>query len=265
MFGKQEKEDGKIKKVMMVMTIVVALSFLVSISAVVPSGAVEATKTKTSPALKQPSGTTQPVSAQPAEQKQNKQALPQGQGAQRLVHEKFWDLAVDRRCVANGVTLDPVVTAADYMIPFLSNKIVGKCFYKVKTPPVNEITEADVKKWGSGNLTYFGWVSMNGKRALGPCKIQVAKTLPKFTWEDVQRWKKAGQGNAPKIWNESIDFTCAFESPGDYRWFYFTIETTYIGTPIPEYDTGNNKCDTNIYLKRSELQRTQNKEKAVSQ
>jgi hypothetical protein len=106
---------------------------------------------------------------------------------------------------------------------------------------------------------------MDGKRALGPCKIQVAKTLPKFTWEDVQRWKKVAMGNVPKIWNESIDFTCAAESPGDYRWFYFKIETQYIGTPIPEYDTGNNKCDTNIQLKRSEFQKTQNEYKAVSQ
>jgi hypothetical protein len=253
------------KKGMLVIVIAAALSFLASVIAVAPSVAVEATKTKTSPALQKPSGTTQPVSAQPTEQKQNNQALSQGQGAQRLVHEKFWDLAVDRRCVANGVTLDPVVTTADYKIPFLNNKIIGKCFYKVKTTPVNEITEADVKKWGSGNMTYFGWVTMDGKRALGPCKIQVAKTLPKFTWEDVQRWKKVATGNASKIWNESIDFTCAAESPGDYRWFYFKIETQYIGTPIPEYDTGNNKCDTNIQLKQSEFQGTQNKHKTVSQ
>ena len=229
------------KRGMMVMTSVVALSFLVSLIAVSPSGAANATKT--------PPTSKQEPQQGPAQAPQT-QTIKQS-AASTKTYEKpksvFWDLAVDRRCVANGVTLNPVVTAADYKIPFLNNKIVGKCFYKVKTPPVNEITEADVKKWGSGNLTYFGGVSVSGVGPV-PCKIQVAKTLPKFTWADVQRWKKVAMGNAPKIWNESIDFTCAAESPADYRWFYFKIETKYIGTPIPEYDTSNNARDTNVTL-----------------
>jgi len=248
------------KKGMMVMTIVAVLAFLVSVIAVSPLFAKQATQT---------TPTTKQVPQQgPARAPQTPTVKSPATPTKTYEKPKsvFWDLAVDRRCVANGVTLDPVVTAADYKIPFLNNKIVGKCFYKVKTPPVNEITEADVKKWGSGNLTYFGWVAVEGLRALGPCKIQVAKTLPKFTWADVQRWKKVAMGNAPKIWNESIDFTCAAESPADYRWFYFKIETKYIGTPIPEYDTSNNACDTNITLfKSSEFQGTQNKHKAVSQ
>jgi hypothetical protein len=248
------------KKVMVVMTMFVTLSFLVSMIAVAPAFAKQATQTQS---------TTKQVPQQgPAQAPQTPTVKSLATPTKTYEKPKsvFWDLAVDRRCVANGVTLDPVVTAADYKIPFLNNKIVGKCFYKVKTPSVNEITEADVKKWGSGNLTYFGWVTLDGKRALGPCKIKVAKILPKFTWEDVQRWKKVATGNAPRIWNESIDFTCTAESQGDYRWFYFKIETQYIGTPIPEYDTGNNKCDTNIQLfKSSEFQGTQNKHKAVSQ
>ncbi len=226
------------KKVMMVMEIFAALSFLVSMIAVAPLFAAKATHTI--PTSKQQ---TQQGPAQAPQTPTVKSPA-----ASTKTYEKpksvFWDLEVDRRCVANGVTLDPVVTAADYKIPLLNNKIVGKCFYKVKTPPVNEITEADVKKWGSGNLTYFGGVSVSGVGPV-PCKIQVAKTLPKFTWEDVQRWKKIVTGNSPKIWNESINFTCAAESPGDYRWFHF-----YIGQEplIPEYNTGNNKCGTNIQL-----------------
>jgi hypothetical protein len=244
------------KKGMLVIALVVALSFLVSMIAVAPSIAKQASQTTPT--------TKQAPQQGPAQAPQTPTVKSPATPIKTYEKPKsvFWDLAVDRRCVANGVTLDPVVTAADYKIPFLNNKIVGKCFYKVKTPPVNEITEADVKKWGSGNLTYFGGVSVSGKGPV-PCKIKVAKTLPKFTWADVQRWKKAAMGNAPKIWNESIDFTCAAESPGDYRWFYFTISREPL---IPEYDTGNNACDTNITLfKSSEFQGTQNKHKAVSQ
>jgi hypothetical protein len=244
------------KKVMMVTAMIVALSVLVSVITVAPLFAAQTTKTVP---------TTKQVPQQgPAQAPQTPTVKSPATSTKTYEKPKsvFWDLEVDRRCVANGVTLDPVVTNADYKIPLLNKKIVGKCFYKVKTPPANEITEADVKKWGSGNLTYFGLVSVSGKGPVS-CKIQVAKTLPKFTWEDVQRWKKVATGNAPKIWNESVDFTCAAEAPGDYRWFTFHVGQEPL---IPEYDTGNNKCDTNIQLfKSSEFQGTQNKHKALSQ
>jgi len=91
------------KKGMMVITIVVALSFLVSIIAVSPSFAKQATQT--TPTTKQPAPAQTPATQSPQTQK-SQFTPPKGQqySPARL---KFWDLEFDRLEV-KGVVIKKV-------------------------------------------------------------------------------------------------------------------------------------------------------------
>ncbi len=179
------------KKLMMVVAILAALSVLVSMIAVAPIFAVEATKTGPTP-KQVPAQKTPPVS--------QKEKVPvQGAKAQ------FWDLAVDH-CVINGQLLQcnpcqgkPTVKAGQ--------SATITCYYNVKAIQISNITEADAKFWGSGNLKYYVGIVVYGDGMAKTYKKEELRNLPKFTWENVQLWKKTAIGTYRKTWNDHIAMT----------------------------------------------------------
>jgi hypothetical protein len=209
------------KKAMLVMSILVASSFLFSLIAVAPSISEQVT---------QPTGsTTTPMSKQ--------QGTVQTSVAKQLPKEKFCDLEVDH-CVLNGASVQGNYSsaspspanccAATVKVGQTANLI---CYYKVKTPPINSITEADVSAWGTGKSYRVDLVY--------PPNKSENKTLPQFTWEDVTHWKRAGHGTTPKIWSLSIwlTFTPEQADANHVRGFWFFVDAK---NEIKEPNENNN-------------------------
>jgi hypothetical protein len=198
------------KKGIQVLAIAVALSALVSMIAVASLFAVEATKTGPTP--KQVPQSPQTKFEQPKETAQQPKQV-------------FWDLEADH-CVVNNVFL-----SKGSCVPSVYNSIIAKmgqpvtitCYYKVKTIPIYDITEADAIGWGKGKTYTICYTD--------PINKNETRTLPKFDWQDVQRWKRsAGKNNAPKIWTESmaISWTAAahpdFGDPVDKFSIHFKVD-----------------------------------------
>ncbi len=209
------------KKVMVVMTIIAALSFLVSMIAVSPSFAKQATKTL-------PTATQQ---------------TPAKVAVAQMPKAKFWDLELDHCVIKSGANPCTSTTInLKWGTPFN-----GTCFYKVKTYyPINDITEADAKAWGKGKsymiIAYMG----NGPDVSKFFKKEETRTLPKFTWQDVQQWKNTGQVSAPKIWTERLDFSWHPTKEQIGTWsFGFSLD---VNGDINEYLENNNHCLGGAYI-----------------
>jgi hypothetical protein len=190
------------KKGMMAMTMVVALSFLVSIVAVSPSFAKQADQT-TSTKNQQPGQTpTNPPSSQQSP------STPASK-IHQLPTLKFWGLAVDH-CVANGV-FELSNSASNTFKVKVGQPVTIVCYYKIKTIPISDITEADVAYWGSGKSYTIAASIVNASANTNiPFKKEEARNLPKFTWRDVLRWKRSAGANNPfknKIWTEHMTIT----------------------------------------------------------
>jgi hypothetical protein len=208
------------KKGMLVMTIFVALSFLVSLCAVAPAVAKQATQT--TPTTKQQGPAQTPV-------------------AQQLPKAAFWDLGIDH-FIVNGQSF-PFVN--DFNQAKIINVTVGQaincqCVYKIKTIPVGTITEADAKAWGAGNLSY--------KFAIGPFfpgppshqEYHIGQlNLPKFTYADVQNWKAAIGASGRNEWTVTIphSWTAAQEHVGKTMYLHFDVDSFF---NIKETDENNN-------------------------
>jgi hypothetical protein len=184
------------KKGIMVMTMFVALSFLVSVIAVAPSFAKQATQTT-------PTSKQAPQQG-PAQAPQTQTIKPPA--ALTKTYEKakdiFWELE-PLRCVINGVSKPCNCTGATADLNVIvtpGQPLTITCYYQVKTPPLNDITEADAKAWGWGKSYTIRYQLIETHDQI----TDDIRTLPKFTWADVKLWKKGGQGNAPKIWTEHM-------------------------------------------------------------
>jgi hypothetical protein len=184
------------KKGMMVMTIAVALSFLVSISAVTRSFA--ETASQITPTSKQ---APQQGPVQSPQTQKSQFTPPKGQ-QYSPAKLKFWELE-PLRCVINGVSKPCNCTGATADLNVIvtpGQPLTITCYYQVKTPPLNDITEADAKAWGWGKSYTIRYQLIETHDQI----TDDIRTLPKFTWADVKLWKKGGQGNAPKIWTEHM-------------------------------------------------------------
>jgi hypothetical protein len=210
-YQKGEKEDGPMKKKLLAMTILVALSFVVSI-----------------------------ISIAPATQKIQK-SVDFKPKAYEKAKEKFWDLAVDH-FVINGQSFP---FANDYNQAKIINVKVGQtvnclCFYKVKTITIGDITAADAAYWGSGNLTYkiAGGLFFPGPPSHQEYTIKTRQT-PKFTSADVQSWKNQYGANGKKEWVESLvyNWTAKPEHVGKTVEFHFDVDSFL---NIKETDEQNN-------------------------
>ena len=212
------------KKGMRVMTMFAALSFLVSVIVVSPLFAKQVT---------QPKGSTSTPTA-------SQQGTVPASVAKQLPKDKFWELEVDH-CVLNGASVQQVTSMEPPANCCTTTVKVGQtanitCYYRVKTPPVNSITEADVNAWGTGKSYKVAFFY--------PGIVTIAKeedrTLPQFTWAEVQKWKKAGgQSNTPKIWSSSMGYTLTpvQTDVNMVKVFAFTVD---VGNTIKEADENNN-------------------------
>ncbi len=217
------------KKGMMVMTIVVALVFLVSMIAVAPSVAKQVTKTQPTSKQQTQQGTVQT----PASQGVNKPADFKPPVYEKA-KEKFWGLEADH-CVANGVLLN---TNSKLTVK-VGQPVIFKCYYKVKTITINDITEADANYWGKGKSYTIGTYVGNLNNSNAQFKKEEIRTLPKFNWQVARSWKKGGQGNAPKVWDEimACTWTPTQQYLGDTNMFHFCVDCANV---IEEYEGGPN-------------------------
>ena len=189
------------KKGIMVIMILVALSFLVSPIAVAPLFAVEATNTGPTP-KQVPQQAPQKTFPRPKEMTHQLQAKAE-----------FWGLEVDH-CNVNGAPWQVKHSGGVYVLSDLQVKVgqplTFNCYYKAKTIPIKDITEDDAIAWGSGKSYtdfYKVFISTSGSATEITTKTE-AKNLPKFTWADVLVWKRqTGRSNASKIWTEHMVFT----------------------------------------------------------
>jgi hypothetical protein len=214
------------KKAMMVITIVAALVFLVSMLAVVPLFAVQATKT--TPTTQQQTPAQTPAAQKPLLTKPKP-------GAYQLPKEKFWGLEFDH-CIIGGVDTRGKDPWNDLHINAkVGQPLTTTCYYKVKTPLIKDITEADAAVWGKGNLYYLftAFTQVNVPEVKYFSKGE-NRYLPTFTWEDVKRWMK-GRGNNPKIWTEHMVFTWIPTHVVSELWF--EVDQNKV---ITEYDGDNN-------------------------
>lgn len=201
--------------------IVIAASFLAAAIDVAPSFAKKATKTA------------------PKTQQQPSTGYIMGQVKAK---EKFWELEVDNCIVGYIQGFNPCNATID--LP--RGQLTIKCFYKVKTIPVGDISLADVAKWGTGK-SYTIKASIVNDNTHKSLKEEKTKKLPQFTWADVQQWKSSGQGDNPKEWNEMLYFT--WQATPEYSGanaFSFVLDTANV---IPEYGgESNNKCSGTINI-----------------
>ena len=106
---------------------------------------------------------------------------------------EFWDLELDRievkgKSYTQGQKADIQVLVGE--------NITIRCYYKIKTTNIGDITLYDAQYWGSGNFTFK---IATGIGFLESIKIDTKK-LPKFTYDDVQDWQQYMNNNAHKTW-----------------------------------------------------------------
>jgi hypothetical protein len=186
------------KKGMIAITMFAVLSFFILVIAVALSFAAQSMKI-TLTANHQPAQTT----ANPPSSQQS--SLTQKNQAHKLPTLKFWGLALDH-CVANGVFQLSNSDSNTFKVK-VGQPVTIVCYYKIKTIPITDITEADAAYWGSGKSYTIG-ASIVNVSANKSFKKEETRSLPKFTWLDVQRWKKSSGANNPfKIWTEHMTIT----------------------------------------------------------
>jgi hypothetical protein len=176
------------KKGMLVMVFVAALFFLVAMIAVTPAGAVQATKT---------APTTKQAPVQKPLPTSQKEKVPE-----QWPKEKFWDLAVDH-CVISGQLLQCNPCQGNPAVR-IGQPATITCYYTMKAIQISDITEADAKFWGSGNLKYYVGVVVYGDGMAKTYSKEELRSLPKFTWKNVLVWKKTFAGTYRKTWTDHI-------------------------------------------------------------
>lgn len=178
------------------------------------------------------------------ESEQTQQQLPPTQ-IEAKAKEEFWDLEVDH-FVINGKSF-PFPndwSQAEKISVTVGETVTFRSYYTLKTVPIGDITGIDAKYWGSGNFTYR---IDGGMFFSGPYSVQEYKTLtrslPKFTYEDVQQWKQSMQSNARKTWTSYLvyNWTPQMEHVGkDNIWFHFQLDGGFGAGAIKETDEHNN-------------------------
>jgi len=141
--------------------------------------------------------------------------------------DEFWDLKVDRFTI-NGKSYSYGTDDFSREIPTVNitvgKPVAVKVYYKMKTIPVGNITEGDAQYWGSG-IKFENVVGITDT-ALIPAKT-ITKSLPKFTFGDIQNWHIKMQGR--KSWTSYVafQFTPIKEYVGSNGWpaLHFSLDS----------------------------------------
>ena len=163
--------------------------------------------------------------------------------AQRIKVQKpkdeFWDLKVDRFTI-NGKSFsfgtDDFLREVPTVNITVGKPVAVKVYYKMKTIPVGNITEGDAQYWGSG-IKFDNFVGITDKTRV-PIK-RFTKSLPKFTFGDIQNWFIKMQGC--KSWTSYVtfQFTPIKEYVGSNGWLMLHFGLDSKGT-INETNEDNN-------------------------
>ena len=210
------------KKGFVVIPIFFALSFFVSIGFVLPS-------------LEQ---TTQTLS-------KSKQQVPSSPAAveSAIAKPAFWDLEVGSIFIKGQLVK---IGGPNHTVNVkVGETVTFKCTYRMKTPPVGGITQADAKRWGAGNLPFTIRMQVHStKMGIEDKDLLKDKTLPKFTYEDVINWKKNLQPGVGNAWDDDVYFewTPGAEYVGNM--FISVVYLLDVNHVIPEPDEQNNHINT---------------------
>ena len=208
------------KKGMMAMTIVAALSFLISIGAVSTSFSKQAGQTV------------------PKSQQQQSPTLQEKEHVVQVPKNKFWDLEADRMVVKGRVVKKGGGHHTIYVK--VGETVNFYCYYKIKTIPVKDITKADANFWGSGNRQFnIRFRVASTTYSIEPKISFKNRTLPHFTWEDVEKWLKNTRSSGGRTWTEEVSFLW---TPGaEFVETYITAEYNLdYNNVISETHEGNN-------------------------
>jgi len=150
---------------------------------------------------------------------------------------KFWDLT-STYGTANGTGIQ---RGNEYTIVVKVGEPLNCTFYyKMKTPKISDITEADANLWGRGWLTFHVAASIIyfNDPAGAPQWKKKTQRLPRFTYEDVKNWKKTMKGGEQKTWTSTLKYnwTPQEEHVGKDIWLQFMVN----GESIDETDSINN-------------------------
>ena len=143
---------------------------------------------------------------------------------------KFWDFSL-RHIEINGKMFHTGQTREVHVK--VGEKVTVRCHYGIATIPISQITEQDVEKWGSGNISYHIAMGLDFVEN----KWVYPKYLPKFTYQDVQFWGGTGQHNL--YWPKKTGFiwTPKMEDIGKYFMALCTLDNQ---NEIKEFNEDNN-------------------------
>jgi hypothetical protein len=193
------------KKVMMVMAIVAALSVLVSMIAISPS-----------------------VVAQ-----------------ENQSHIRFWDLAIDHFVVnGQSYPFANDFNQAKTIRVKVGQTVNCQFVYTTKTLPVGTITEADAQAWGKGHLEYTYTKGLYFLGNGGPKRREYERhvlPIPKFTSTDVENWKITLGPSGQAKWTTTIplNWTAASEHVGKTIYLHFDIDSFSTIAETDEYNNGS--------------------------
>ena len=238
------------KKGMMVMTIVVALSFLVSIMAVSPSFAKPATQT--TPTTKQQAPAQTPQTQSPQTQKQ--QFTPP-KDQQYSPAKKFWDLEfLYLEVVTKGAFIKIEKGGGNKTINVKVGETVNfRANYMVITLPIGDITVADANYWGSGKFLYTNHLLIVNHNAQGNNYIRLFDnngSLIKFTWANVKTWKQYMAATARKMWSpvSFFQWTPGGECVGNNVYINVFCADWYKNIPEPN-ESNNGFTDADLIVR----------------
>lgn len=116
--------------------------------------------------------------------------------------------------------------------------VTVKCYYKMKTINVCDITSADAAYWGSGNFTFRVQTAILYSLDEIELNKTITKRLPKFTYEDIQKWQKIMRSTAQKIWNG--DMTVSWTPTMEHNGKQFVVLAGVSPNGFEETSGGNN-------------------------
>jgi hypothetical protein len=126
--------------------------------------------------------------------------------AAESIHPKqyFWELVADYGTV-NGKPIQRGKEYKFYIKP--GDTLKCKFYYKMKTPSIKNITKADTNFWGTGGFTSTNIANIKHIQTNKEYNEKIiGQRTPKFTYEDVKKWKKTMKGGAQKTWTKTFNY-----------------------------------------------------------
>lgn len=117
----------------------------------------------------------------------------------------FWDMVVTHG-VVNGKTIERGKQYKFYLKP--GDILKCKFYYDIKTPNIQDITKADAEYWGTGKFKEKNIANIKHPQTNKYYNEKIHnKRSPRFTYEDVEKWKKTMKGGTQKVWSRNFNYS----------------------------------------------------------